>query len=54
MQNLWEVLSNSSCSIRLQSFDFEVNINADKWANIFKIPWKLRYIKWNDLCVLII
>ena len=27
---------------------------SDKWANIFKIAWKLPWLKWNDLCILII
>ena len=40
--------------IRLQLFDFKVNIDADKWASIFNIEWKLPRLKWNDLCVIII
>ena len=31
-----------------------MNINADKWANIFKIGSKLPWLEWNGLCVLII
>ena len=54
MQYLWGLLRNISCPIRLQLFDFEVNIDADKWANIFKIAWKFSWLKWNDICVLII
>ena len=41
MQYLWKLSSNISCPIRLQWFDFEANIDADKWANIFKIASKL-------------
>ena len=29
MQYLWELYRNISCPIRLQLFDFEVNIDAD-------------------------
>ena len=54
MQYLWELYRNISRFIRQQLFDFEVNIDSEKWANIFKIAWKLWYLKWNDLCVLII
>ena len=31
------VVKQYSCPIRLQLFDFEANIDANKWANIFKI-----------------
>ena len=30
MQYLWELYSNISCPIRLQLFDFKVNIDAGK------------------------
>ena len=54
MQYLSELLNDISCPIRLQWFDFEENIDDDKWSNIFKIASKLPWLKWNDLCVLII
>ena len=37
MQYLWELLSNISCPVRLQLFDFKVNIDADELLNIFNI-----------------
>ena len=43
MQYLWELKNNILCpiAIRLQLFDFELNIDADKRANIFKFVRKI-------------
>ena len=43
MQYLLELYSNILCSIRLQLCGFKMNIDADKWANIFKIALTLLY-----------
>ena len=46
MQYSWKSWRNIPCPIRLQWFDFEVNSEANKWANIFKIASKLPWLKW--------
>ena len=51
---LMGVVEQYLVSYILQLFDFKMNIDADKWANIFEIAWKLSRLTWNDLCVLII